>query len=356
MTFSDIASVRLVNQQLSKPRFKSAAELVQWLAAIQGQEYAQAKWALGLRVPSTNDAQIERDFTAGKILRTHLLRPTWHIVSARDIHWMLKLSAPRVHQANAYMYRQLELTENIFKKSRVLLAKTLEGGNQLTRDDINVIFKKNNIVANGHRLSYIMMHAELEGLICSGARQGNQFTYALMDERVKTKKDLNKDEALSEFTRRYFASRGPASIKDFATWSGLTTMECKRGLAMHKSDLKEEIIGEVKYYCMGVQSANASPVPTVHLLPIYDELIMGYKDREAYFKSAKRTKPPAGLVFDNMIAFDGQIIGTWKRVIESKSITMTTQFFKPLTKIQTKAFDDAVNRFATFNGKQVVLK
>src|SRR5687767_917155 len=189
--------------------------MVQWLCAIQAQEFAQTKWALGLRVPRTKDDDIEKEFAEGKIIRTHLLRPTWHFVAAPDIRWLLALTAPRVHAVNAFMYRQLELDGLIFKRCNHILIKTLQGDKQFTRDAINEVFQKNKIIARGHRLSYIMMQAELSGIICSGARQGNQFTYALLDERVERTNSLNKEEGLAELTKRYFLSRGPATLKDF---------------------------------------------------------------------------------------------------------------------------------------------
>src|SRR5690606_4347556 len=142
----------------------------------------QTKWGRGLRLPHLTDNDIENELNDGKILRTHLLRPTWHLVSAKDIYWLLKLTAPRVHTANAYMYRQLELDYKVFNRCNDILIETLQDGNQLTRDAINERFKMHKIIAKGHRLSYIMMNAELEGIVCSGARQGNQFTYALLDE------------------------------------------------------------------------------------------------------------------------------------------------------------------------------
>lgn len=221
--------------------------MVAWLGAVQAQEYAQTKWGLGVRLPHLNDSDIERDFTEGKILRTHLLRPTWHFVNAEDIRWMLMLTAPRVNAANAYMYRMLELESTLFNRCNDILAKALQGGRQLTRDALNLKFKKNNIKAEGHRLSYIMMRAELDGIICSGARQYNQFTYSLLEERVPPFKKKNRDEALDELTKRYFTSRGPATVKDFSTWSGLVLADCRKGIETAKSHLVRGVIENEEY-------------------------------------------------------------------------------------------------------------
>jgi hypothetical protein len=176
MNIFELTQCRLINQQLAKTRIGSASEMVSFFCAIQGQEYAQAKWGIGLRLAKMKDITIEDDLNQGRILRTHLLRPTWHFVAADDIHWVLELTSKQVHKANSYMYRKLELDTNTLNACKDIIIKSLAGGKQLTRNEINERFKSKNITAQGHRLSYIMMHAELEKIICSGARRGNQFT------------------------------------------------------------------------------------------------------------------------------------------------------------------------------------
>ncbi len=349
MTLTEIAQYRLINQQLSGTRIKSADEMVEWLGAVQGQEYAQTKWGLGLRLPHLTDKEIENELNKGKILRTHLLRPTWHIVSAKDIRWLLKLTAPRVHAVNAYMYRQLELDNKIFSNCNDILVKTLQGGNQLTREEVNEAFEKHKIIAKGHRLSYIMMNAELEGIICSGARKGNQFTYALLDERIGYGKPLERTEALAELTTRYFSSRGPATIKDFSTWSGLTVTDCKKGVEMLKPLLEKEIIERQEYFFNSKINLPEKQPDKIYLLPVYDEFIMGYKDRSAIM--VLRNNAP--FLYDCMIVFRGQIIGTWKRTILKNSMETVFDFFKPLNRRQSRIFDEAVDRLGGFMNLKV---
>ena len=344
MTFPEIAKYRLLNQQLTDTKIKSAVEMVEWLAAVQGQEYAQTKWGLGLRLPHLTDIDIENELNKGEILRTHLLRPTWHFVSAKDIHWLLNVTAARVHQSNAYMYRQLEMDNKFFNRCSKIMIKILQGGNHLTRNEINIEFEKQNIVAKGHRLSYIMMNAELEGIICSGPRRANQFTYALLDERVTHKKMLNKEEALAELTSRYFRSRGPATIRDFATWSGLPIADCKKGIEMVITHLQKEVIEGQEYYFNPNTSLSSKQPDKFCLLPIYDEFIMGYKDRGAIMTP----NVIAPFRYDCMIVYNGLVVGTWKRTILKNTIEIEYDFSKPLNKLQTTLFDEAVNRFSEF--------
>ena len=161
------------------------ADVVGWLAAVQAQDYAGAKWALGLRLQGATDDEVERAFADGAVLRTHLMRPTWHFVTPADIRWLLALTAPRVHAANAFMYRKLELDSRRFQESRAALTRALRGDEHLTRDELRGVLQKAGVAADdGMRLAYLMMHAELDGVVCSGARRGKQFTYALMDARA----------------------------------------------------------------------------------------------------------------------------------------------------------------------------
>jgi hypothetical protein len=227
MTFPEIRYHRLYNQQIAKSAFIKPAEIVSWLGAMQAQEFAMAKWAIGLRLPGSVESQIEEAFNKGDILRTHLLRPTWHFVSPQDIRWLLKLTAPRIHALNEYYYKRNGLDAKTIKRSLDVLTKELQGGKYLTRTQVQEALAAAKIKAQGERMAYIMMEAELDGIICSGPRQKKQFTYALLEERVAPVKHIDNDEALGKLMNRFFASRGPATLADFTYWSGFTIRHAK---------------------------------------------------------------------------------------------------------------------------------
>src|SRR6266487_1491890 len=249
MTHLDIAYKRLHNQLITQQTFEKADDVVRWLCAVQAQDYAAAKWALGLRMQNSTDDMIEQAFTDGTILRTHMMRPTWHFVLPADIRWMLALTAPRVKAAIAYYSRTLGLDDTIFTQSNTLLAKALQGGKQLTRAELVSVLQRAGIATdNLQRIGHIIVRAELEGIICSGARRGKQFTYALLDERAPQARMLDRDEALSELARRYFTSHGPATLQDFVWWSGLTIADAKTGLEMVRSQLMHEVVDSQTYW------------------------------------------------------------------------------------------------------------
>jgi len=353
----DIAQHRLYQQRLTANPFEKPAEVVDWLVAVQSQDYFGAKWALGLRMLGAHDADIDRAFNEGTILRTHVMRPTWHFVTPADIRWLLALTAPRVHAVNATMYRKLELDNASFKRSRAALTKALQSGQQLTREELRSALEKAGIAAeSGQRLAYIVMQAELDGLICSGPRRGKQFTYALLEERVPSVAPLQRDEALAELTQRYFTSRGPATVQDFAKWSGLTGNDAKRGLEIVKTQLQHEVIDGKDYWFSPHASSATFVSPTAYLLSVYDEYITGYKDRSMIGEAELIAKLfTMGNALNYIIVLDGDIVGTWKRTLTKHEVTIESNVFTPLTKAQKRAVATAAQRYGAFLKLPVVL-
>jgi Winged helix DNA-binding domain len=348
MAFS-ITSYRLHNQRLSQTDFTEPVQVVDWFGAVQSQDFAGGKWAIGLRTKGLTEADVERAFADGLILRTHVMRPTWHFVTPADIRWMLALTAPRVRALMAFNDRQIELDKVTLKKSNDVLVRTLQGGKQLTRLELSKALQKNKINTDELRLTHIVMHAELDGIVCSGARQGKQFTYALLEERVPQAEMLEHDEAVVELARRYFRSHGPATLKDFIWWSGLSSGNAKRGLETIKSELEYEIVdGETFWFSpMIVMPAKGTKA---YLLPNYDEYTVGYTNRSAIFDTAHADKLDSrgSVLAQHVILSAGRITASWKRTLEKKSVAIETTPFLALKKTEMKAIIQAAERYANF--------
>jgi winged helix DNA-binding protein len=345
MTDTELIQKRQHNQHLSGTLFKQPAEVVRWLGAVQAQDYAGAKWGLGVRLPGVTDHDVERAFTDGAILRTHIMRPTWHFVAPADIRWLLALTAPRVHALNALYYRKCELDQPTLQRSRKVLARSLRDGRQLTRDELRSEFAQAGIPTDSElRMAYLMMNAELEGVACSGPRRGKQFTYALLEERVPQGRQLERDEALSELILRYFASRGPATLQDFAWWSGLTAADAKRGVEAAKSQLEcATHRGKTYWFARAVADTNSDFQPA-HLLPNYDEYGIAYRDRSAFFDAEVAKQ----LIFNNLIFINGRLAGTWKRTLRKDAVIVESNTFKQLTKVESRALAAAARRYGKF--------
>lgn len=344
MKKSDIIRHRLANQQLAFTKFKKPADIVHWLVAMQAQEFAHAKWAIGLRLhQQVKDADVEKAFNDGLILRTHLMRPTWHFVSPQDIRWLLKLTAPRVHAVSAYMYRKLELTPKLLARSADVLAKTLEGGKYLVRTELKRTLQQKKIKAEGLRLGYILMFAELEAIICSGPRQGKQFTYALLDERVTQVKPLSREEALVRFAERYFTSRGPATVYDFANWSGLTMKDAKEGAALLRTRFDSEVYNQATYiFPYGIKSTNTRNLKSTFLMPDYDEYGMSYKDRSVLVTKHATPRFAQANEYSHWLVVNGIIAGTWQHTTKGRNNTVRVTPFIPLKDSERKAVQQAV--------------
>lgn len=356
MTRLDIPRLRLRNQRISESPLGTPNEVVGWLAAVQAQDYAGAKWALSLRLQGATDKNLDKAFADGSILRTHLLRPTWHFVTPADIRWLLALTASRVHAVNASMYHKLELDREVFERSKIVLARALQSGNHLTRDELGDVLQKNGIATNDRlRLSYIMMSAELDSLVCSGARRGRQFTYALVEERAPQAMTLERTEALTELARRYFLSRGPATVQDFAKWSGLTIADSRLGLEGIRAELEQEVIDGELYWFSPSAPVSSAESPRAYLLSIYDEYISGYKDRSAVGEIDIAAKLAAlGNALSYIIVVDGQIVGSWKRTLRKDGVVIQTDYFRPLTDEEHRAVALAARRYGDFLGLPVI--
>src|SRR5215472_7212251 len=311
---TSVAVRRLGAQRLTGEPFSTPVEAVRWLGAVQSQDYAGAKWALGQRTRAARDADLDRLFDEGAILRTHVMRPTWHFVLPADVRWLLELTAPRVRAALAHYDRQLELDRSVLRRSHRVLESVLGGGSHLTRGELAAALAGSGIPAAGQRLGHLLMHAELDAVVVSGPRRGRQFTYALLDERAPNARRLDRDQALAELTRRYFTSHGPAQLPDFTWWSGLTVADARRGVDLAGPALAREVIDGRPYWRAPAEPPPASGEPAAHLLPNYDEFLVAYRDRSAALHPGLDTSPlPRESVLTNVVVVDGLVRCGWRR-------------------------------------------
>ena len=350
MTRPNIILHRLINQQIAESKFTKPGEIVSWLVAMQAQDFAMAKWAIGLRLPGSNEADIQKAFDEGTILRTHLMRPTWHFITPADIRWLLALTAPRVNVVSAYYYRKCELDAKVFKRSNQAITKALEGGKHLTRTSLKTALERKKILTDVQRLSHIMLRAELDGVICSGPRQGRQFTYALLEERVPATKALDREEALAIFANRYFASRGPASIRDFVWWSGLGIREAKAGIAALGKEFTSEETDGTSYIFLPASLKNKENLQSTFLMPDYDEYGISYKNRSALFdpKIITQERLLKNIGYRHILVINGVIAGTWSRIMEKNVVVVETTPFKSLSKTKEKSVANAVKSYTCF--------
>jgi len=342
----EIARQRLYNQRISGEKFKKTADVVKYLGAVQAQDYAGAKWALGLRLQKSSDSSIDKAMANGDIIRTHVLRPTWHFITPADASWMIDLTAPRINAAAGTWFRKLKLDNAVFRQSNDALAKALEGGKQLNRAEVMAVLNHAGVATDDLRFIHLLMRAELDKVICSGGRQGKQFTYALFDDRVPPC-TLPKEEALAELALRYFISRGPATLQDFTWWSGLATVDAKLGLEIAKPHLAKMNVESREYWMAKDTPVINNKTPMAHLLPAFDEFAVAYKDRSAIV-NPKYLKLALHVIFNPSIIVNNQVVGTWKRTVKKDAVEIILNPFGKLNKIQAGAVEIAAGKYRKF--------
>lgn len=346
-----IPEIRLQNQQLSTPLFRHPKELVSWMGAMQAQDYTMVKWAVGMRLKSPGIQAVEKALHQGEILRTHVMRPTWHLVAAEDIRWMLKLSAQRIKSANDSYAKGhgLEITEQQYERSYTILGNILSGKRSLTKQEIAEHFERSGLLADNYHMTRFMSRAEVEGIVCSGECRGRQHTYALLDERVPPTPELAKEEALARLATAYFRSHAPATLQDFSWWSGLPLTEARQAISLIEPELMSEQWHSQTWYIHDSCRTLGKATDSLHLLPSYDEYLIGYKDRtnvlpkEDYSKAFTNN----GLFFP-VLLYKGHVVGNWNKASKKKEIFPELSLFRKDICLKEELLNQAKERYVRF--------
>lgn len=350
MKYKEISNRRLFNQHIEGAEYSNIKELVSALGAVQAQDPNMVKWALGVRLPGSTIKDVDRAISCGDIIRTHLLRPTWHIAAVEDVYWMLQLTAAKIRRSAGSRHKELGLTPDVLKKSRKVIEKALAKEGYLIREKLVKALEEAKINTKENRASHIFFDAELECLICSGPLDGNKYTYALFDERITQKKNFSKTEALAELAGRYFSTRGPAAVNDFAWWSGLNLTEAKKAAEMLDDNfIREKIGGEI--YIYRESNSSAAGKKKAFLLPAYDELIICYKDRNPTIQADHHKKAVSSNgLFRPIVVIDGKVEGIWKPVKDKDDIKIEINMFDAAGTGKKKIIKEASTDYGRFLG------
>ena len=358
---SDIVRRRLVAQRLSATAFTRPAEVVAWLGAVQAQDYLGALWAVGLRLTQARERDVEQALADRSIVRSWPMRGTLHFVAAADARWMIELLAPRVAASAAGRLKAMGIDEKVLARARRALTKHLEGGRRLTRPAAYAVLERAGIATAGQRGLHVLWRLAHDGLLCFGPREGKQQTFVLLEEWLPRARRRTRDEALPELARRYFAGHGPATVRDFAWWSGLTLAEARRATDMAGKLVEHEVIAGERYWFAPVEppagaaraarAAHAAGTgDRAHALPAFDEFFVGYADRSAPIDPAHAKRLTAFEVLGPVIVLDGRLVATWKRRITRAKVAVSTAPLAPLGRPGAAAVDRALERYTRFLG------
>ncbi|MDR0754946.1 MAG: winged helix DNA-binding domain-containing protein [Prevotellaceae bacterium] len=344
-----IHTIRAVSQQLVNPTFDEAKDLVSWMGAIQAQDYNMCKWAIGVRLKSCKISAVETALNKGDILRTHIMRPTWHLVAAEDIRWMLDLCGEKIKTARSASDKYLEISEKLYLQTNDKIAKMLEGNNHLTRLEIADNLNRFGIKTDALRMSHFMYRAEAEGIVCSGTDKGRQQSYALIDERVEPAKKINKDEALAKLATRYFKSHSPASLQDFNWWSGLSVADCKYAISLIDKDLIKEKKSKTVLFVHQSSGTKSDFSEYACFLPPFDEYLISYKNRASVIDPQYQLHAfTKNGIFRPIIMYNGKIVGTWNKTLNKNKMEIKTQLFDENLKTDSDLLKKAENKYLSF--------
>ena len=351
MEFNDIAIERLESQHMGSDIIRSPAKLVSWLVVLQAQEYDGAKWSIGLRLGDKSDKYIEKALISKKIVRTWANRGTLHFVNSEDIQWMLKLMAPRLIRRNAQRYRELGLDDETLSNAETIIEEAVSGTKGIKRSTLREILKENDISIEGQRFTFILQRASLDGLIHQGISVKNDSVYHSLKDLPSTQ--LTHDEALKEISKRYFYSHGPATLKDFVWWSGLTVKDAQMGLKSVKPELNRYDIGNKIYWSRSRRKWKEQDLINVKIIPQYDDYLLGYQDRGASIdETTKKLLQPKYGRFNPVILVNGTVTGTWKREINGNKVNFKLNHFKPLNGQENAALLSEIKAYTMFIDKE----
>lgn len=349
MLRTEIAQRRLLSQALTYSNFDSPAAVVRHMGAMQAQDYGQAVWAIGARFNGGNLQKVEAAIASGEILRTWPMRGTIHFVPGEDAAWMLQLLTPRIVAADKRRQQHLDLTVPLITKCGDILQTALSGNKQLTRPQITALLANHGITASGPRLYHTLWYLAQIGLICIGPMQGKQQTFVLLDDIAPQRRTLSREDALAELAKRYFTSHSPATVADFANWAGIGLTLAREALAFVKSQFVTTTVDGQDFWFTPTTPKHLSP--TVHLLPGFDEYLLGYKDRSAVLEliHAGKVVPGGNGIFKPMVVLDGEIVGVWKRTIKKAVVVVEVEMFTAIVPPKA-ALATAVKHYSDFLG------
>jgi hypothetical protein len=349
MTSTELIAKRLTNQQLSFHAFNNVSELAGWMGAMQAQDYNMVKWAIGMRLINGTTNQVEEAINSGQIIRTHLLRPTWHFVSSDDVYWMLQLNAHKIKSSMKARHEFLGLTPEIIKKSQKIIEKMLINADFVERDVILTELIAQKAVKDNLQVNHLLTLSEQDGIICSGPEIKNKQSYSLLEKRVPVKNLLSRDESIVRLVRKYFQSHGPATMQDFVWWSGLNVSEAKKGIEANKPDLNSVSFEGSDYWHYPETTEGSLDENMTYLLPAFDEFVISYKERGLIISNNIYSK----LISDNGIfrpvIFSGnQAVGLWKRVAKKNQSDVELLFFDGLKKNKKSSLEHARSKYLLF--------
>lgn len=360
MNHADLLRLRLAHQGLTRSAFRKPEDVVAWFGAVQAQDYLGSLWALGSRVSGATEAEVEAAETRRALVRLWPMRGTLHFVAAEDARWITQLLAPRIIARNTARWkRDMDVDAALVARADEVITSSLEGGRRLSREQLYAALEARRIRTANMRGLHILLWLALKGRLCFAGRNGKQQTFALLDEWIPKSRQMDRDTALAELARRYFTSHGPATLRDFMWWAGLTAKDAQVALAGAAAELNEASVYDVRFWWRDNGSLHRparTRRPRVWLLPAFDEYTVAYHDR-SILVGASTARPASKMSLLNpAVVVDGLVVGSWKRTLARASVNVDVKLSRELSRPERDALHDAANVYGSFLGLEASLR
>jgi hypothetical protein len=339
---------RLLNQGLAHAAFGKPEDVVSWFGAVQAQDYLGSLWGIGQRARGATEASVEAAESRRAIVRTWPMRGTLHFVAAADARWITQLLAPRIIARNTGRWeRDFGVTTRLLGRADEVVSRALEGGRRLARDQLYAALEARRIRTGGSRGLHLLLILAMRGRLCLAGRLGKQHSFALLDEWIPSSRSFDREAALAELARRYFTSHGPATLKDFCWWAGLTVKDAQAALESVKAELTSRDLGGSRFWWReDGRSAGRVKYPHVRLLPAYDEFTVAYQDRSLLV--GRRAPASKMSLLSPAVLVNGRVVGTWSRSLGKDVVSIHSKLHARLSRDESAALNRAAASYGEF--------
>jgi hypothetical protein len=346
-----LSSLQLRDHPAGRP--DTVAGMVEWFGAMQAQDMASGLWSLGARLPGCTVGDVNAALERRAAIRTWPMRGTVHLVPPADARWMLDLMGVRALAGAAKRRATIGLDDRIAERAVEVLGAVLAGGKRMTRAQCMAALADAGVPVVGQQGYHLLWYASQKGVTCIAPNLGKEQSFALLTDWAPTPNRPDREEALSIIALRYFRSHGPATRADLARWTGLPMTDVKAGIAVAGEQLTTVRVAGTEMF-MDAALADAAPEPSDDwaALPGFDEFMLGYKDRSMMVDAAHMDAivPGGNGVFQATIVRAGRVVGTWKRTLGTKVVTVSVTPLAPLKPAERRKAEAALEPYAKFVG------
>lgn len=352
----DVLAARLATQRLTGPAAGSPEQAVRDLLCVQAQDAALARAMIAYRAAGTV-AGVDAAVADGRLIRTHVLRPTWHYVAATDLRWLLALTAAPMAARLGAREHQLGIDHGLVDAALRVFADRLAGRRFALRKELAAALAEAGLLdpadpLTGQRVGHLLMFAEYRALVCSAPVASPTHHYALVDEVVPPAAAKPREEAVTDLVLRFIQGHGPVALKELQRWTPIPLVEIRGALDRLSGLLERQTVEDMELWS-GAGLPQTRP-RQAWLLSIFDEAFLTYP----LVNFLRSPGHPAGSTAyrfaeagGGVVVCDLRDVGLWRRRVTGAAVEVTLDLDPGLSAAQLSAVHEAAELLrATISG------